>query len=54
MTNSELVEYYGWKAAEIGKFKEWQHLSSSLYKENPKSDPATLAEQAYKQVVGSN
>jgi len=53
MTNEQLVEYYGHKAADLGKFKEWQHISSSLYEQNPKEDRATLAEKAYKMVVGS-
>jgi len=53
MTNSELVEYYGFKAANAGKFKEWQNVSSSLREKQPKTDVALLAEQAYKQVVGS-
>lgn len=53
MTNSELVEYYGFKAANAGKFKEWQNVSSSLREKQPKADVALLAEQAYKQVVGS-
>jgi len=53
MTNEQLVEYYGFKAADKGKFKEWQEISSSLYQENPKADRATLAERAYKMVVGS-
>lgn len=53
MTNEQLVEYYGFKAADKGKFKEWQVMSSSLYQENPKADRSTLAELAYKMVVGS-
>lgn len=53
MTNSQLVEYYGFKAADAGKFREWQEISSSLREEKPKADPGDLAEQAYKMVVGS-
>ena len=53
MTNEQLVEYYGHKAADLGKFKEWQTISSSLREEMPKVDRATLAEKAYKMVVGS-
>jgi len=53
MTNAELVEYYGFKAADAGKFSEWQQVSSSLRDKNPEEDMATLAEMAYKQVVGS-
>ena len=53
MTNSELVEYYGFKAADAGRFREWQAMSSSLREQYPKTDMASLAEQAYKQVVGS-
>jgi hypothetical protein len=32
---------------------EWQAISSSLREQNPKTDMASLAEQAYNQVVGS-
>ena len=53
MTSEKLVEYYGFKAADKGKFREWQEISSSLYEANPKADRATLAERAYKMVVGS-
>lgn len=53
MTNSELVEYYGFKAANAGKFKEWQNVSSSLREQMPQTESATLAELAYKMVVGS-
>jgi len=53
MTNEQLVEYYGYKAADAGKFLEWQTISSSLREEMPKVDRATLAERAYKMVVGS-
>jgi hypothetical protein len=53
MTNEQLVEYYGHKAADLGKFKEWQTISSSLREEMPKADRATLAEKAYKRIVGS-
>lgn len=53
MTNSELVEYYGFKAANAGKFREWQNISSSLREQMPQSESATLAELAYKMVVGS-
>jgi hypothetical protein len=53
MTNADWVEFYGFKAADAGKFREWQAMSSSLREQNPKTDMALLAEQAYKQVVGS-
>ena len=53
MTSEKLVEYYGFKAAGKGKFREWQEISSSLREEMPKADRATLAERAYKMVVGS-
>ena len=53
MTNSELVEYYGFKAANAGKFKEWQNVSSSLREQMPQTESATLAELAYKKVMGS-
>jgi len=53
MTNAELVEYYGHKAADAGKFIEWRNMSSSLREQQPKADRAILAERAYKMVVGS-
>ena len=53
MTNAELVEYYGYKAADAGKFNEWQQVSSSLRENNPKAEMGDLAERAYKMVVGS-
>ena len=53
MTNADWVEFYGFKAADAGKFLEWQAISSSLREEMPKVDRATLAEQAYKMVIGS-
>lgn len=52
-SNEKLVEYYGFKAADKGKFKEWQEISSSLSEEMPKADRVTLAEKAYKMVIGS-
>ena len=53
MTNSELVEYYGFKAANAGKFKEWQNVSSSLREKQPKAEMGDLAAKAYKMVMGS-
>lgn len=53
MTNAELVEYYGFKAADAGKFKEWQNVSASLREGQPKAETGDLAERAYKMVVGS-
>lgn len=53
MTNEELVEYYGFKAAGLGKFKEWQSISSSLRTESPKAHMSEVAARAYKMVVGS-
>ena len=53
MTNEELVEYYGHKAADKGKFKEWQEISSSLRTESPKAHMSEVAARAYKMVVGS-
>lgn len=54
MTSEKLVEYYGFKAAEVGKFREWQNISSSLREEMPKANVGDLAEKAYKMVIGSN
>lgn len=53
MTSAELVEYYGFKAADAGKFKEWQNVSASLREEQPQANTGDLAEQAYKMVIGS-
>ena len=53
MTNEQLVEYYGHKADDLGKFKEWQQISSSLREEMPKAPTSELAEKAYKMIVGS-
>jgi len=53
MTNEELVEYYGYKAANLGKFREWQSISSSLREDQPKASYSDLAAQAYKMVLGS-
>ena len=53
MTNAELVEYYGFKAADAGKFKEWQNASSSLREQQPQANMGDLAARAYKMVVGS-
>jgi hypothetical protein len=53
MTNAELVEYYGFKAADAGKFKEWQQISSSLRENQPEATMGDLAERAYKMVIGS-
>lgn len=52
-SNEKLVEYYGFKAADKGKFKEWQEITSSLRSENPKLDRSEAAAQAYQQVMGS-
>ena len=53
MTNAELVEYYGHKAADAGKFREWQQVSSSLREDQPKAEMGDLAYKAYKMVMGS-
>ena len=53
MSNEDTVEHYGFRAAHAGKFHEWQELTSSLHKSNPKTSTGELAEQAYKKVVGS-
>jgi len=53
MSDENNVEYYGFKAADIGKFKQWQRISSSLVEQYPKTPRGELAERAYKMVVGS-
>jgi len=53
MSNEDTVEYYGFRAAYAGKFSEWQELTSSLNRANPKKPTGELAEQAYKTIMGS-
>ena len=53
MTNEKLVEYYGFKAHDVGKFMEWRNVSASLQESNPKAQKSDIAEMAYKMVVGS-
>lgn len=52
-SNESLVEYYGHKAADAGKFQEWREISSSLRSENPKLERSDAAAKAYHQVMGS-
>lgn len=53
-SNEELYEYYGWKAANAGMFKEWQAKTSSIMESNPEIDRWDAGHQAYMQLVGSN
>ncbi len=53
MSEENVIEYYGFKAYDAGKFNEWQQISSSLVEQFPKSSKGELAEKAYKMVVGS-
>jgi len=53
MTNSDIMEEYGFKAHSAGKFDEWRAISSSIMEANPKTEPATAAMEAYNKVVGS-
>jgi hypothetical protein len=53
MTNEDMVEHYGFRAAYVGKFREWQELTSSLNRANPKKPTGELAQEAYNKVVGS-
>jgi|TARA_R110000824_G_scaffold11478_1_gene50059 hypothetical protein len=53
MSNEDTVEHFGFRAAYAGKFSEWQELTSSLHKSNPKTSTGELAEQAYKTIMGS-
>ena len=53
MTNSDLVEEYGFKAANAGKFHEWRDMSASIKENNPKMHQGDLAIKAYNMVVGS-
>ena len=54
MTNEELVEYYGWKAAQKGIFVEWRSKTSSLMEQDNTLNRGDASQQAYKQLVGSN
>tara|TARA_R110000796_G_scaffold252273_2_gene385882 strand:+ start:73 stop:237 length:165 start_codon:yes stop_codon:yes gene_type:complete len=53
MSDENVIEYYGFKAADAGKFKEWQLISSSLKEEYPKESKGDLAERAYKKVISN-
>jgi len=53
MTGEKLVEHYGFKAAGLGKFREWQDISQSLREADPELKMDDAAYQAYKQVIGS-
>lgn len=54
MTNEELYEYYGWKAAKAGVFNEWRNKTSSLMESNPELNRWDAGHQAYAQLVSSN
>lgn len=53
MSDENELEYYGFKAAGLGKFEQWQEFTSSLIEQYPKSPRGELAERAYEMVVGS-
>jgi len=53
VTNEELYEYYGWKAASAGVFKEWRQRTSSLMEQNPELNRWDAGQQAYNQLIGS-
>lgn len=50
----KLYEEYGYKSHEVGKFKEWQVITSSIILDNPKIDKGKAAKLAYSKIVGSN
>jgi hypothetical protein len=52
-SNEELYEYYGWKAAERGLFKEWQAKTSSILESNPEMNRWDAGQKAYGQLIGS-
>jgi len=54
MTNEELYEYYGWKAAQKGFFIEWRNKTASLMEDDDKLGRWDAGQQAYKQLVGSD
>ena len=54
MTGEKLVEHYGFKAAYLGKFNEWQNISHSLREQNPDLKRDDAAYKAYKMVIGSD
>lgn len=51
--NYKLYEEYGYKSHELGLFKEWTKLTSSLRENNPKIPAGEAAERAYFELVGS-
>ena len=53
-SNEELYEYYGWKAAQAGKFQEWQAKTSSILEQEPNMNRWDAGAQAYQVLVGSN
>lgn len=53
MTNSDIIEEYGFKAHSAGKFDEWRAISSSIMEANPRMEMSDAARQAYNKVVGS-
>ena len=53
MTNSDIMEEYGFKADYAGKFDEYRAISSSLIEKNPNMEPSDAAMQAYNKVMGS-
>tara|TARA_R110000772_G_scaffold123162_1_gene229389 strand:+ start:153 stop:332 length:180 start_codon:yes stop_codon:yes gene_type:complete len=49
----KLYEEAGQEAHSLGKFQEWQQITSSIIESNPSIDKGKAAEQAYLQLVGS-
>ena len=49
----KLYEEYGYKSHKVGKFKEWQAVTSSIILDNPKINRGDAAKLAYSKIVGS-
>tara|TARA_R110000803_G_scaffold83927_1_gene150028 strand:+ start:451 stop:630 length:180 start_codon:yes stop_codon:yes gene_type:complete len=50
----KLYEEYGHKSYEVGKFEEWQAITSSIISDNPKINKGEAAKLAYSKIVGSD
>jgi|TARA_B100001094_G_scaffold200039_1_gene194108 hypothetical protein len=48
MREGETIEYYGFKASDLGKFNEWQNVQAQLREIFPHLPSSELAERSYK------
>jgi hypothetical protein len=51
MTNEQLCEHYGFKANQYGFFKEWQEISFTKMKQDPKSDRAEVYRKTFYELL---